>query len=147
MRRDVAAFRRRNAGRVWPRRGVCVLSLAAAGGQGAIVRRLLAAGASAGLTSPDAGCARKDAAGHTPLHAAVRGGDVDAVQALLDAGANVLAEDSWGWTVLARAHQGKDAAIIAAVRAGVPAAASAAPAAPPPAAAAAAVFLPPTTPP
>jgi ankyrin repeat protein len=73
------------------RYGVTVLSLACTNGNGAIVRRLLEAGADPNAALPG---------GETPLMTASRTGKVEAVQALLERKANLEAKESRGQTAI-----------------------------------------------
>ena len=72
---------------------------AAAAGDTARVRELLAAGA---------GVDARDAEGATALMRAARAGRLDAVRALVDAGADVNAFDARGWGALAMACHNAD---------------------------------------
>lgn len=76
------------------------LALAAYFGQAAAARLLLAAGA-------DVHAVGRNATANQPLHAAVAGKRHELVQLLLDAGAEVNAQDGDGWTPLnLAAHEG-----------------------------------------
>jgi len=76
------------------------LALAAHFGSRAAARLLLTAGADLGLRS-------KNPTGNTALHAAVAGKRHELVELLIDAGADVNAQDASGWTPLnLAAHEG-----------------------------------------
>jgi len=51
-----------------------------------------------------------------PLHHAVLSGNADIACCLLRAGADPMAEDGKGWSVLARAHQSNDMAMLQCIR-------------------------------
>ena len=74
------------------RHGIAPLHRAAANGNAAIVKRLMAAGADANVATP---------AGETPLMMAARTGNAAAVEALIAKGAEVNAREAWrGQTAL-----------------------------------------------
>jgi ankyrin repeat protein len=81
------------------------LALAAFFGQGEAARRLLALGANVDQRSTNA-------SSNMPLHAALAGKHFDIVRTLLDAGADVNAQDGDGWTpVHIASHEGPPALV------------------------------------
>lgn len=89
------------------------LHRAAAAGNAAIVRMLLAAGA-----NPNA---ENTLHGFTPLHSAAASGSADCVEALIAAGADIHAKDRYGFLPLHRGVESSDAAtVLALARAGSP---------------------------
>ena len=87
--------------------GATLLFAAAYGGQGAVVRMLLARGASVNL---------QDFHGITALMAAANQGHATIVQALLDAKADASLQDENGGTALKRAHFNKHTAAVQVLR-------------------------------